>query len=64
MGIPLRNAAKVIGVAYQTLRMYEVDSTAVSTIEKRRACALFYDELRRLMDRSPLTRETVEDAAE
>ncbi len=57
MGIPLRTAAKIIGVSYPTLRMYEVDEAAVKTAQKREACALFYAELRRLMARAPLTQE-------
>jgi hypothetical protein len=62
LGIPLRNACRIIGIAYHTLRMYEIDPAAIRSPEKREACALFYAELRRLMERAPLTRETRETA--
>jgi DNA-binding XRE family transcriptional regulator len=64
LGIPLKTAARLVGVSHPTLRLYEVDASAVKTTEKRAACALFYSELRRLMARAPLTREIAEDEEE
>jgi hypothetical protein len=46
------------------MALYEADPMAVKSPERRRACALFYSELRRLMSRAPLTSEVAEEAAE
>ncbi len=44
------------------MALYEADPMAVKSRGKRRACALFYEELRRLIARAPFTQEAGECA--
>jgi hypothetical protein len=60
LGIPLRRAAKITGVSHPTMALYEADPQAVRSPSKRYACALFYDELRRLMAMAPLAHRAEE----
>ncbi len=49
MGIPIRRAAMIAGVSHPLMMLYEADPEAVITPEKRNACRIFYEELRRLL---------------
>ena len=45
-GISLRNAARLLRVSDNTLRLYEIDPDAVRNAEKRERIAGFYAHLR------------------
>jgi len=45
-GISLRNAARLLKVSDNTLRMYEIDPFAVRNAKRRERIAAFYSRLR------------------
>ncbi len=54
LGIPIRRAARITGISYATMTLYEADPMAVKSEARRQACALFYEELRRLLSKAPM----------
>ena len=64
LGIPLTRAARLVGVAPLTLRLYEADPSAVRGEELRLACAELYAQLRALLGRQPLRRPVAHAPAE
>lgn len=51
LGIPRLTAARLAGVAKNTLALYEIDPIGVTGPKTRAACAALYEDLRELLER-------------